>query len=148
MTTLPFGNCARTRMVRHSARSRYQLLWRFQPCSWSRMMTSSRSRTATCADAGAAAASVAATATPKTTDSIRPPLPPPGPRRTRDAEKCFDLYLRRRVRYRLETHDRQPVARSSAGEAHPGTDLSAEVEQAASLGQDRTPLRSGPEDPQ
>lgn len=81
--TLPFGERVRTRTVRHSA-------WcRCHPRSWSRMMTSSRSRTTTCADTGMAVASVAGAAAHSTTIFISASSVSPGLGETRESQKCF-----------------------------------------------------------
>src|SRR4029079_4004061 len=138
------------RTVRHSARSRYQLRCRFQTCSWSRMMTSSRWRTATCADTGTEATSTAATPAPNMADFILTSFVSPETQRNAGRGKMFpfELNLRRRARCRLATQDQQVEASASVGEAPPETDLSGAVEQAACPGRNRSPSQSEPEDQQ
>lgn len=103
--TLPFGKRVRTRTVRHSA-------WcRCHRRSWSRMMTSSRSRTTTCADTGMAVASVAAAAAHSTTIFISASSVSPGARGDAGVAKMFpEANPRRRV-----PCPRPPGARGARG---------------------------------
>lgn len=139
--TLPFGKRVRTRTVRHSA-------WcRCHRRSWSRMMTSSRSRTTTCADTGMAVASVAAAAAHSTTIFISASSVSPGARGDAGVAKMFpEANPRRRV-----PCPRPPAARGHAAcsytvATYQGIGLSEKAEQPAHLVQNHSPSRSAPAD--